>query len=97
MPEIELSATVRAKALQTGAEDWVAGLPELVAGLERDWGITVGRAFDAATEAYVAEAVSADGTPAVLKLLVPRSELMADEITVLRLTGGSVCVRTRSS
>src|ERR671928_5487 len=82
--QIELPATVRTKALQAGAEDWVGGLPELVAGLERDWGITVGRAFDAATEAYVAEAVSADGTPAVLKLLVPRSELVADEITVLR-------------
>jgi streptomycin 6-kinase len=95
--QIELPATVRTKALQAGAEDWVGGLPELVAGLERDWGITVGRAFDAATEAYVAEAVSADGTPAVLKLLVPRPQLVADEITVLRLTSGSGCVRLLAS
>jgi streptomycin 6-kinase len=85
---------VRAKARLAGAETWLAGLPALVAELEREWSITVGRPYADATEAYVAEAILADGAPAVLKLLVPRaSNAAAHEITVLRLAGGAGCVR----
>jgi streptomycin 6-kinase len=90
---VDVPRVVRAKAEQAGAHEWLAGLPELVAGLERDWGITVGPAYGDPTEAYVAQAVLADGTPAVLKLLVPRRGLAADEITVLRLADGAGCVR----
>ena len=56
-----------------GATEWLEELPALVASLEREWSITVGRAYDGGTEAFVAEATLADGTPAVLKLLVPRA------------------------
>jgi streptomycin 6-kinase len=90
---VDVPQVVRVKAEQAGADDWLAGLPELIAGLERDWGITVGRAYPDPTEAYVAEAELADGTPAVLKLLVPRPGQAADEITVLRLADGAGCVR----
>jgi streptomycin 6-kinase len=87
-------ATVRAKARTAGAQTWLAGLPSLIAGLERDWTMTVGRAYEDATEAYVAEAILGDGTPAVLKLLVPRAGgHAANEITVLRMAGGEGCVR----
>jgi streptomycin 6-kinase len=95
--DVELPDVVRAKAEQAGAGAWVARLPELVAGLERDWGITVGRAYPDPTEAYVAEAELADGTPAVLKLMIPRPGLAADEITVLRLADGAGCVRLLAS
>ena len=45
-------------------------------------------------KAYVAEARLIDGTPAVLKLLVPRDgDAARNEITVLRLAGGEGCVR----
>jgi streptomycin 6-kinase len=82
----------RAKALLVGAQEWLAGLPGLVAGLEREWSITVGRAFGDATEGYVAEAFLEDGTPAVLKLLIPRAgALVAYEIGVLRLADGQGC------
>jgi streptomycin 6-kinase len=85
---------VRNKALAAGAADWIDGLPELVAGLERDWRITVGRRYDDATEAFVARAVLADGRPAVLKLMIPRpGDDAAREITVLRLVDGDGCVR----
>ena len=47
-------------------------LPATVSALEREWSMTVGRAFTDSTEAYVARARLADGTPAVLKVLVPR-------------------------
>ena len=56
--------------------------------------MTVGRTFDDATEAFVAEATLADGTPAVLKLLVPRGpDVARHEITVLRLADGDGCAR----
>jgi streptomycin 6-kinase len=95
--DVELPDVVRAKAERVGAGAWVAALPGLVAELERDWGITVGRAYPDPTEAYVAEAELADGTPAVLKLVVPQAGQAADEITVLRLADGAGCVRLLAS
>ena len=92
--QITASAAVRAKARLAGADDWLCGLPGLVAELERDWSITVGTPYPDATEAYVARATLADGTPAVLKVLVPRAvNAAAYEITVLRLARGEGCVR----
>jgi streptomycin 6-kinase len=92
---VEVPETVRALVLATGADAWLAGLPDVVGRLERDWGIAVGAPFEDATEAYVAAATLADGTPAVLKILVQRSHgrHAAEEITVLRLANGDGCVR----
>jgi streptomycin 6-kinase len=90
----DIPGTVRAKARAAGAQAWLTGLRSLIADLERDWAMTVGRAYQDATEAYVAEATLGDGTAAVLKLLVPRAGGHAgNEITVLRLAGGNGCVR----
>ncbi|UWZ59551.1 aminoglycoside/hydroxyurea antibiotic resistance kinase [Dactylosporangium aurantiacum] len=89
-----LPATVRAKAEAAGAHDWLRGLPQLVAEIQEDWAVTVGRVYADATEALVAEATMADGSPAVLKLIVPRlGNAAANEITVLRLAGGDGCAR----
>jgi streptomycin 6-kinase len=91
---VEVPEAVRRKALNADAGQWLADLPILVAGLERDWSITVGRAYRDATEAFVAQAVIADGTPAVLKVVVPRAgDDAANEIIVLRLAGGAGCVQ----
>ena len=82
------------KALAVNQARWLEELPALVAGLERDWSIVVGRPYDDATEAFVAQAACDDGTPAVLKLLVPRSgDAVNNEITFLRITNGEGCVR----
>lgn len=87
-----VSAVVRNKAMIHGAESWLAALPGLIESLEADWAITVGRSFDGGTEAFVAEAVCSDGTPAVLKILVPRSgDAARHEITVLELASGESC------
>ena len=51
---VEVPATVQALARGTGADDWLAGLPDLVGRLERDWRITIGPAYPDATEAFVA-------------------------------------------
>ena len=95
MTSVRVPETVRALVRTAGADAWLAGLPALVDRLERDWGIAVGAPFEDATEAYVAAATLADGTAAVLKLLVRRSHgrHAAEEITVLRLAGGEGCVR----
>jgi len=91
---IEVPEVVRQKAFAVGADVWLDDLPLLVATLEQEWGITAGAAYNNSTEAFVAEVTCGDGTPAVLKLLVPRSSDAAEnEITVLRLTGGEGCVR----
>ena len=49
-----MPAVVRNKALAAGAAQWLEDLPDLVADLEREWSITVGRPYDGATEAFVA-------------------------------------------
>lgn len=91
---MQVPAVVRAKAFQVGAASWLDELPDLVRDLEHDWSITVGRAFPDSTEAYVAEATTANGEPAVLKVLIPRDDIaVANEIVVLRRADGDGCVR----
>ena len=85
---------VRQKAFVVGAGRWLDDLPLLVASVEQEWAIAVGDAYSDSTEAFVAKATCADGTAAVLKLIVPRSgDAAENEIAVLRLTGGEGCVR----
>ena len=85
---------VRNNARAAGADAWLASLPILVADLEREWSIAVGRPYTDGTEAFVAEATLEDGTEAVLKLLVPRTAGVAShEITALRLADGDGCAR----
>ena len=91
---LEVPAVVREKAAAVGAQAWLDDLPALVSAIELDWRIVVGRAYRDSTEAFVAEATCADGTPAVLKLLVPRDRnAAAHEATVLRLAAGEGCPR----
>ncbi|MEV6635322.1 aminoglycoside phosphotransferase family protein [Actinoplanes sp. NPDC051470] len=91
---IDVPAAVVAKARLADAQGWLDGLPALVDELSARWGLTTGRVFGDGTEAYVVEATRADGTPAVLKLVVPRLGNDArDEITVLRLAAGEGCAR----
>ena len=89
---IDVPAVVRNKARAAGAEDWLERLPALVSSLEADWSITVGHHYAGGTEAFVADATRADGTPAVLKVLVPGTGNSAsNEAAVLRLVGGDGC------
>jgi streptomycin 6-kinase len=89
---IEVPAVVRNKARTVGAEDWLGRLPALVSGLEAGWSITVGHCYEGGSEAFVADATRADGSPAVLKVLVPRTgNNPSGEAAVLRLVGGDGC------
>lgn len=85
---------VRNKAVEAGAQRWLAELDQVVAELAGSWGLTIGATFNEGTEAFVAAVDLADGTPAVLKLLVPRAGDAADlEAAVLRLVDGDGCAR----
>ena len=89
---MDVPPVVREKALAAGAAAWLDELPERVRELEDEWAIRVGRVYPDATEALVAEADCADGTRAVLKLIVPRDGDAAEhEATVLRLAAGDGC------
>jgi streptomycin 6-kinase len=80
-------------AAARGADGWLQDLPRLVADLEALWAVSVERPYPHATEAFVAEARLGDGTPAVLKLMIPQNGGAArHEITTLRLAGGRGCV-----
>ena len=84
---------VRNKACAAGAEWWIEALPELIAALEQEWSINVGRPYADATEAFVAEATLDSGAPAVLKLVVPRDgDAARNEAVALRLASGVGCV-----
>jgi streptomycin 6-kinase len=91
MATIEISAALRAAVAYFGAtgERWLAGLPALVASLEADWGITCGRMLAGGHFAYVAEAVTADGQLAVLKVaLPPQMKGFKQELRGLELAQG---------
>lgn len=91
---LDIPDPVRRKAVLADATPWLDDLPELIASLEVQWAITVGRVYPDATEAVVAQAVRHDDTPAVLKLGIPRAMVdLRDEITVLRLADGHGCAR----
>jgi streptomycin 6-kinase len=86
-----IPAVVRTKAMALDADEW---LPELVADVAAEWSLSVGRTFEDATEALVAEATLEDGTAAVLKLPIPgRSDAVRHELTALRLAAGEGCAR----
>ncbi len=86
---IQVPVIVRNKARSVGAEGWLEHLPALVSSLEADWAIALGRPYEGGSEAFVAEATLADGTSAVLNVLVPGAgNDPSNEATVLRLADG---------
>jgi streptomycin 6-kinase len=89
---IDVPDAVRNKARTAGAEDWLERLPTVLSSLEADWSIVVGHSYTGGSEAFVAEATRADGSPAVLKILVPGvGKDSSNEATVLRMVGGDGC------
>lgn len=89
---VQVPDVVRNKAHVYGASSWLDSVDELVEHLEREWSIGTGQTFGDSSEAIVMEAVTFDGTPAVLKLVMPRTvEVASHEITVLELAQGVGC------
>ncbi|WP_427895785.1 aminoglycoside phosphotransferase family protein [Kribbella sp. GL6] len=89
---IDVPEAVLSKVRAAGVEGWLERLPEVVSGLEDEWAITVGRPYSGGSEAFVAEATRADGTSAILKVLIPGlGDAASHEATVLRIVDGEGC------
>ena len=82
---------VRRNAMEQGAvgRAWLEELPQQIEAIERDWTITVGAMTQNATEAFVAFARLADGSDAVLKIVMPGYDAKRQELRVLRAANGN--------
>lgn len=91
---VQVPPYVRQRASRLGlpGEQWLAGLPDVIARLERAWAITVGQALAGGTGSYVARTRTADGSDAILKIAMPDMDF-ADELRVLDSAQGHGYVR----
>lgn len=67
---------------------WLEALPSLLGRLEAEWSIKVGRLFPNATEAFVSEAVTADGQPVALKIPIAGVAKGDRELSLLQAASG---------
>lgn len=96
--ELDVPELVRLRAVSHGDDGirWLAALPSLISELEHAWSISVGAPLSRGTAAYVAEADTADGTRAVVKIAVPEGPGAGDfgmEVRTLRAGAGRGYVR----
>jgi streptomycin 6-kinase len=77
-----------------GGMAWLERLPTVVRDLEERWSLTLGPPFDGpeVSTAWVAQATRANGSPAVLKVVIPHMEGQ-HEIDGLRFWDGNPTVR----
>ena len=66
---------------------WSAALPGLIADLEREWSVMVGRPIPGGSASYVARAVRADGSVAVLKIALIADGWAEQVATLARADG----------
>lgn len=91
---VEVPPVVIARACNEGARDWLDDLENRLHRLASAWNLAVGQTYADATEAVVVNVTLRDGSPAVLKLVVPQSAgAVRHEATVLRLCDGRGCVK----
>jgi streptomycin 6-kinase len=80
------------EALGAAGTRWLAHLPELLAELEKDWGIRCGAALAGGNAAYVAEVATAEGRQAVVKVALPEGIAgfppFEQEVEALRTANG---------
>jgi streptomycin 6-kinase len=88
--QVDIPVEVRQRAVAAGdvGRRWLDELPDLVAGLERDWGVTVGDPLHGGSAGLVARAINAAGKTVVLKLGSPAHANFAGEVAVLRIAAG---------
>ena len=72
---------------------WLEALPSLLSRLETEWSIKAGHLFPNATEAFVSEAVTANGQPVVLKIPIPGPVKAERERSLLQTASGRGYVR----
>jgi streptomycin 6-kinase len=87
---IQVPDAARRKALALGEAGvaWLAGLDGLVRDLAGEWALWIGRTLPGGSEAVVAEARTADGQEAVLKIAIPGLDPTASELRTLLAAQG---------
>ena len=93
--EIAIPPVFRRNVVGNWGDDgqrWLGELPALVAAITRDWDLELGIPY-ALSFNWVAPVIRADGSAAVLKLGVPRSDHLADEAATLECYAGQGAVR----
>src|SRR5262245_20136363 len=87
---IKVPALTRRRAMQLGerGERWLAGLPDLVAELARQWSITLGPPLPGGNAAFVTWARTADGDDVVLKVAIPGPDFADQVRTIVAARGG---------
>lgn len=87
---VDVPHAVRKKVRALGAPGrrWLRDLPGIVRALEREWEVTLGAPLAGGSAAYVIEATTAEGVPAVLKIHLPGYDDVTTEIRVLRIAAG---------
>jgi streptomycin 6-kinase len=86
-PRLQPLTKHRLAAMGEPGRAWVAALPELLARLEQQWSITLGRAIPGGSDSYVAKARLADGTAAVVKVTIAEVG-WADQVATLERAEG---------
>ena len=89
---VAVPEAVRIRAVSQGQSAWLIGLDDQLRRLCKNWGLTPGRVLDGGTASLVVEATRSDGTPAVLKLVIPGIDFH-DQLRLLELAGGRGYVR----
>lgn len=95
----DLPAAARLRALAHGevGARWLRELPLTVRALEEQWGITVGAAMVDGTAALVAEAMTREGQPVVLKVAMPAAidgeGVFARSVLIYSLAAGRGCAQ----
>lgn len=89
MTGIRLQPLTRARIASLGERgaEWSAALPGLLAQLAGDWGLDLGGSLPGGSNSYVVRATCADGSPAVLKVVLDEPGL-ADQVRVLETADG---------
>jgi streptomycin 6-kinase len=79
---LQVPDKVRRKAVSLGEAGvaWLAELDGLVRDLATKWQLSIGRTLSGGTESFVAEATTAEGEEAVLKIAIPGVDPTASEL-----------------
>ncbi len=90
VPAFEIPDIVVRRAETQGAigREWLAGLDAMVRKLAGEWGLVLGTIRHGGSEAFVAEATTADGEDVILKVGLPGSESGGQEARVLAAANG---------
>ena len=86
---VRLQPLTRARVASLGerGEAWAESLPRRLAELARDWGLDLGRSLPGGSNSYVVRARTADGSSAVLKVVLDGDELDG-QVRVLEAADG---------